>query len=113
VNTTYRDIWKMAFPVMMASIATTVLNVTDTAFLGRVGEIELGGSAIGGVFYFVLVMIGVAIGIGSQILIARRSGEKKEGEIGEIFDHGFIILFVLSILLFCLTEFGAPMLLRH
>jgi Na+-driven multidrug efflux pump len=67
VNTSYRDIWKMAYPVMIGSIAITVLNITDTAFLGRVGEIELGASALGGVFYFVMAMIGVPLGIGTQI----------------------------------------------
>jgi len=111
VQTTYRDIWKMAFPVMIGSIAITILNVTDTAFLGRVGEVELGASAIGGVFYFVLVMIGVAIGIGTQILIARRAGEKKHAEIGEIFDHSFLIFLALSVFLFCILKFMAPALL--
>jgi MATE family, multidrug efflux pump len=101
----------MAFPVMIGSIAITVLNVTDTAFLGRVGEVELGASAIGGVFYFVLVMVGVAIGIGTQILIARRAGEKKHAEIGEIFDHSFLIFLSLSVFLFLILKFAAPALL--
>ena len=58
----------MAFPVMIGSIATTLLNITDSAFLGRIGEVELGASAIGGILYFVFVMIGISIGTGSQIL---------------------------------------------
>ncbi len=112
VQTSYRDILKMAYPVIIGSLATTLLNITDTAFLGRVGEVELGASAVGGVLYFVFVMIGISIGIGAQILIARRAGEKKESEIGEIFDNSLYILFGLSLVLFVILEFLSPLLLR-
>ncbi len=33
-----------------------MIGMTDTAFLGRVGEVELGASAIAGVFYMVIFM---------------------------------------------------------
>src|SRR5438132_6373334 len=105
VNISYRDIWKMAYPVMIGSVAITVLNITDTIFLGRVGEVALGASALGGVFYFVLVMIAIAIATGTQIQIARRAGEKNYGAIGEIFDQGLYLFFALSILSFILLEY--------
>jgi putative MATE family efflux protein len=95
----------MAYPVMIGSIAITVLNITDTIYLGRVGEVELGASALGGVFYFVMAMIGVAIGIGTQIQIARRAGEKNEGAIGEIFDHSIFIFLGLGIIEFIILKF--------
>src|SRR6267154_181456 len=105
VNTSYRDIWKMAYPVMIGSIAITLLNITDTIYLGRVGEVELGASALGGVFYFVTVMIGVAVGIGTQIQIARRAGEKNHSAIGEIFDHSVYIFLGLSIVQFIILRY--------
>ena len=97
---------------MVGSIAITILNITDTAFLGRIGETELGASAMGGVLYFAFAMIGVSIGTGAQIMIARRSGEKKEEDIGEIFDHSLLILFSLSLLLFTILKWGSPVILR-
>lgn len=112
VETSYKNILNMAYPVMIGSFATTLLNITDTAFLGRVGEVELGASAVGGVLYFVFVMVGMAIGIGTQILIARRSGEKNDGAIGEIFDNSLIILFGLSLFLYIILEFLSPWMLR-
>ncbi|MEO8147991.1 MAG: MATE family efflux transporter [Bacteroidia bacterium] len=113
VQVTYTDIWKIAAPIMLGSIAQTVLNVTDTAFLARVGETELGGSAIGGVFYFVLVMIGLALSIGAQILIARKAGEGNKNSIGELFDHTLILLTGLGIVLFLITQFIAPPLYHY
>jgi putative MATE family efflux protein len=108
VGITYKEILRVSYPVMIGALATTVLNATDTAFLGRVGEIELGASAIGGVLYFALAMIGTSLGIGTQILIARRAGEKKESEIGKIFDHSIGILFILGMFLFlCMIFFSS------
>src|ERR1019366_9105293 len=100
VQSTYRDILRIAMPVMIAGIAQTILGITDTAFLGRVGEVEMDASSIGGVFYFVMCMIGMALGIGSQIMIARKSGERKENEIGGIFDQSFVLMILFSIIIF-------------
>ena len=113
VKTGYRDIWKMAYPVIIGSVAVTVLNVTDTIFLGRVSEVALGASALGGVFYFVMTMMGIAIGIGTQIQIARRAGEKNEHSIGEIFDHSLLIFLVLSLVLFSVLKFLGPFIFKH
>ena len=113
LKTTYKEIWNVAYPLMLSSVAQTIINVTDTAFLGRVGEIELGASAIGGLFYFVLIFIGSALGVGCQIMIARKTGEKNDSQVGEIFDHGIYLQIAMSIILFIVLEFISPVLLKH
>src|ERR1051325_11634587 len=97
----------MAYPVMIGSVAITVLNITDTIFLGRVGEVELGASALGGVFYFALVMVGLGIGTGTQIQIARRAGEKNYSAIGEIFDQSLLIFICLAVLSYAVLNFSS------
>ena len=37
-----------------------MIGLTDTAYLGRVGEVELGASALAGVYYLVIYMLGVS-----------------------------------------------------
>ena len=54
---TTRTIWDIAWPIMLSLVAQNIVNVTDTAFLGRVGEIELGASAIGGLLYTTIFMV--------------------------------------------------------
>lgn len=108
VQATYSDIWKISYPIILGSLAQTILGLTDTAFLARVGEAELGASAIAGVFYFVLVMLGVAVGVGSQILIARKAGEGNNKEIGKLFDHTLLLLLALSLVLLLCLNFAAP-----
>ncbi len=112
IRSTYKDILSIATPVIVGGVAMTILNITDTAFLGRVGETELGASAVGGVLYFAFAMIGVSIGIGTQIMIARRTGENNDKAIGDIFDHSLAILFSLSVVLFAILNWASPYILK-
>lgn len=65
-----------------------VIDIADTAFLGRVGKIELGASAAVGIFYIVMSMVTFGFSIGVQILITRCSGERRYKEIGNLFYRG-------------------------
>lgn len=87
-----QKIWHISWPIMISLVAQNIVNVTDTAFLGHVGAVELGASAIGGLFYVTLFMVAYGFTTGVQILIARRSGEKDYPAIGSIFDNGFYFL---------------------
>lgn len=81
----YKQIWTISYPILISLIMEQMIGMTDTAFLGRVGEIELGASAIAGVYYLAIFMMAFGFSIGAQILIARRNGEGNYKEIGPIF----------------------------
>ena len=70
---TYKQIWTIAYPILISLIMEQMIGMTDTAFLGRVGEIELGASAIAGVYYLAIFMMAFGFSIGAQILIGRFS----------------------------------------
>lgn len=112
VNVTYSEVWGIAWPIMLSSLANTVINFTDVAFVARVGEKQLAASALGGVFYFVLVMVGMAIGIGSQIMMARKAGEENPFAIGRILDHTILLLLGLALLMVFLMYSLMPWLMN-
>ena len=106
-----QKIWNISWPIMISLVAQNVVNVTDTAFLGHVGSVELGASAIGGLFYVTLFMVAYGFTTGVQILIARRHGEKEYASIGSIFDNGFYFLGITTITITALIVlFGAQLL---
>ena len=115
MTTTYKysQIWTIAYPILLSTLMEQLIGMTDTAFLGRVGEIELGASALGGIFYVTVFMLGLGFSIGAQILMARRNGEGKYLRIGSIFYHSLVFLFVLALVLFFLTWQFAPLLLHQ
>lgn len=110
-NVSYKEIWKIAYPIILGSIVQNIISVTDTAFLGRVGEIELGAAAIGGVFYLTLIMLGFGFSIGTQIIVARRYGENKHYEIGKIIEHSHYFLIFLGIFLVVVMKSAMPFIL--
>ena len=45
-----RQILKITFPVLLSLLMEQLIGLTDTAYLGRVGETELGAAALAGIF---------------------------------------------------------------
>lgn len=72
---------------MMSILIEQLINITDAIFLGHVGEIELGASALAGIWYLAIYMLGFGFSIGLQVVIARRNGES--GNIQKQVGHSF------------------------
>lgn len=109
---TNKRIWSVSYPIFLSLLAQNVINVTDTAFLGRVGEVELGASAMGGLFYICAFTIAFGFSTGSQIVMARRNGERNYTEVGPVMIQGAFFLFTLAAVLFTLSRFFAGDLMR-
>ncbi|MGN0190166.1 MAG: MATE family efflux transporter [Candidatus Cryptobacteroides sp.] len=107
----YREIWKIAFPILVSTIIEQVIGMTDTAFLGRVDEIALGASAIAGIYYMVIFMLGLGFSIGVQIIIGRRNGEGNFRETGNVFYHGLYFAVSLAIVITLVSEALSPALM--
>lgn len=111
-NYSYRNIWKIAFPIILGSLAQDLITIADTIFVGRLGEIELGAIAIGGIFYLSIIMLGLGFGIGLQVIIARRYGENAIESLRKIWFQGFVILFSLALFFFIVLKLSTPFLLK-
>ncbi|MCD6091587.1 MAG: MATE family efflux transporter [Bacteroidales bacterium] len=109
----YGKIWQVSYPIILSLLAQNIINVIDTAFLGRVGEVELGASAIAGLFYIAVFMLGFGFSTGTQIMIARRNGEKKFKQIGSIFDQSSYFFLLLGILIFIFIYFLGALVLKQ
>ena len=109
----YKSIWKISFPIILSGVAQNIVNVTDTAFLGRLGIIELGAADNAGIFYYVLMVFGMGFTIGTQIIIGRRNGEGNITAIGGLFNNGLFFLLPLALLLFLFIQTLAPAILAQ
>ena len=96
MNFTYKQIWLINYPVMMSILMEQLINITDAIFLGHYGEVELGASALAGMYYLILYMLGFGFSLGLQVMVARRNGEQKYDETGKVFFQGLFFLVVLS-----------------
>ena len=110
---TRKQIWTIAYPILISLLMENMIGLSDTAFLGRVGEVELGASALGSVYYLVIFMLGFGFGIGAQILIARRNGEQHYSETGKTFFQGLFFLSGLAVFLCLLSKLFSPIILSR
>ena len=109
---TNKEIWRVTYPIFLGLLAQNVINVTDTAFLGRVGEVALGAAAMGGLLYICVYTIAFGFSVGSQILIARRNGEGNYRAVGPIMWQGTTFSFGMAVCLLILMYFSAVPLIR-
>ena len=113
MNYTYKQIWLINFPVMMSILMEQLINITDAVFLGHVGEIELGASAIAGIYYLAVYMLGFGFSIGLQVMIARKNGEQDYQETGKIFFQGLLFLMGLALFLYLTVHIVSPVIFKR
>ncbi|TMB40684.1 MAG: MATE family efflux transporter [Deltaproteobacteria bacterium] len=94
-----KTVWAVSLPIVFAEISETIVHVTDTAFLARVGVAELGAIALADTIYELATVPMVALVDGIQILTARRAGQRRDEAVGETFNLGLALLTVVSLVL--------------
>lgn len=96
-------------PLILGMMIQVLIGVTDTAFLGRIGDIELGASAIAGILYLLFYITAQSFAVGAQIIMARRNGEKNYQKIAPVLYQviSFIVLFSFISIAFIYRFSGA------
>lgn len=95
-------ILKLAVPVVFGMLSQTVVWVTDTMMVGRLGKNSIAAIGIGGIAHFTVLAFLMGFAMGIQVIIARRFGEKNDSEIGKI----GVTTFYLVILFGSVLSFG-------
>lgn len=103
----YRDIIKLATPILLGGVAQNSIAFADTAMLARYGEVELAAVGPVSMYYLMIFMAGFAYTKGTQILTARRLGEQDLPAIGSIFSNSMVVLLALGITMFAILRFGS------
>lgn len=107
------QILKMVLPLILSLLIEQVIGLTDVIFLGRVGEIELGASALAGVMYLSVVMFGFGYCFSLQAFMGQKNGEKDYLSMGEAMHSGTLFLMLFSVILMAVAFMGStPFLAR-
>lgn len=101
---------RLATPVTLGMLTFTLLSIVDTAMLGRLGAVPLAASGVAGVLFFAVVFPLSSMSVGTQTLVARRFGERKETACGEVLNTGWVLGLMLGIPLAALAPWLARLL---
>lgn len=107
MQSSYRSIWRIAWPVMGASLAQNAVSLIDTVFLGLLGRTELAAGAIGVVLFMTIGFIGLGLGTGVQVLTAQSLGEGTPHSLAALLRQALWIGGGLGILLTLGLAWGA------
>ena len=112
MNYTYKNIWLINFPVMMSILIEQLINITDAIFLGHVGEIELGASALAGIWYLAIYMLGFGFSLAYKSL-SHAQRRAALSETGKTFFQGLFFLSGLAVFLCLFSKLFSPIILSR
>lgn len=113
VETSYRQIIKLALPISFAILIPQFNFITTNIFLGHYNQQSLAIAGITGVYYLIFAMIGFGLNNGLQALISRRAGENRPEEIGKIFSQGVYIAMAIAVIGISITWLVSPLILKQ
>ncbi len=105
--------FKLGWPMMLATFLRTLYNLIDTFWLGRIPDPEiarLSVTAVGQAWTFVFMMMSIEIGLGvaALALIAQYTGSKNYDEADKVAGQLYFIAITFSIIIGIIGYFATP-----
>lgn len=98
---------KLAFPIMIQNLISTLVNSADTIMLGYVSQTAMAASSLANQYTFVLFCFYYGLGIGTSVLCAQYFGKGDKQTVERIIGLAARVAILIS-LLFLVFSFFAP-----
>jgi len=93
----YKDIWKLAWPVMLASGLNMCFNLVDTFWVSRLGAVMVSVPSLAGSLLWLFMFLTESINIGTVAIIARFEGAGRRRLIPDVFVHSFWLSIAMAV----------------
>jgi len=94
-----KELFTLAFPVILSNLSRVLMSVVDVAMVGRLGAAALAATGMGAMLFWGALSLAIGIRTGVQTVASRRLGQKKYDQCGTALHNG----------LFMATVYGLPM----
>jgi putative MATE family efflux protein len=91
-----QKILSLAIPVFFGMLSYTAIMISDTAMVGKLGEVPLAAAGFGGMVYFSVFAFLMGGSMAVQIIVARRYGEKNEIGVGNTLVNSVYVALVVG-----------------
>jgi MATE family multidrug resistance protein len=96
----------LAYPIVLQTLSDTMMQVVDTAIVGRLGVTELGAVGFGGIWLWTVLVIFVGSATGVQTFVAQDFGAGRAQSCGGWVWQGMYALVPASLVWFGLIAVG-------
>ena len=107
LDTSYRQIFRLALPIMAGSAAQNAIALTDSVFLYHLSVDDFAAIGFVSVFYLIVAAIGYGFSKAGQVLIARRAGQGDTVGLRQSFQAMFVFELLLAAGAFLFMTYGA------
>lgn len=104
------DIYRLAWPVLIAQLAVMAYAVIDTLMAGRYGTEDLAAVGIGASIYFSVFVALMGVLLAVSPIVAQLHGAGRHGEIGEQVRQALWLTLGLAVLSVLVFRFPEPLL---
>ena len=105
------QIIRLATPIVLGMLSINILDIVDTAMIGRLGDKALAGTGFASFLFFVSFSMTVGIAASVQTMTARRLGENKTSECGTPLNAGLCLVGIYGLLVGIVMSLAAPYIL--
>jgi putative MATE family efflux protein len=92
----------IALPSMVGMTFTTLYNLTDMFWVGRLGYEQIAAIGLFGIFFEFAIVFNEVVGVGSVALIARHYGRKNYQRVNEVVKQTLFLKLLIAVI-FCLV----------
>lgn len=106
-----REVYRLAYPVVLGMISITAIGVADTMMVGRLNPEALAATGQAAILLWAAGWIMRSVEVAAQALISRRFGEGDYVRIGRVLDNAMIVGLALAFFWMTALGFGVPVLM--
>jgi MATE family multidrug resistance protein len=94
-----RATFALAVPLMAGQLSQMLMNLMDSAMVGRLGVVPLAAAAFGNSVVAVPTLIGIGLMTAMSVQVSRAHGAGEREETGEMLRHGTVMSIAVGVLL--------------
>ncbi len=107
-----KAILALSLPIIGGMMSQNILNLVDTAMVGRLGAPALAAVGLGGFLNYMCVAFLLGLSAGVQAMVSRRMGENKESEAAYPLNAALLLILIAAIPMTGLLYFLSPHLIQ-
>ncbi len=101
-----RLLLKLAMPMIFSVLVSSLYNIVDSIFVGRLGQNALTAISLGAPASSLMVELSFGVAVGVNAMLSRKLGEKDSDRVSKAAGQGFLLIGVVYLICLAFGLFG-------
>ena len=99
-------LFKLALPMILSVLVSSLYNIVDSIFVGRLGQNALTAISLGAPVSSLMVELSFGVAVGVNAILSRKLGEKDSDGVSKAASQGFLLIGVVYLICLAFGLFG-------